>query len=460
MSARSLVGVAALSCLYLASGLALLWLLGALETVRQLVRLAGLAYVLGVGVVVSLWTLLVIAGVPLSIWVVGLVPCLVVACAAVAARNRRRALPRRGSPAEASNGVLVVALGIAASGILLEATFRVARLSGLYAWDAWAFWVPKAKAIYYFGGLDVAVFTSSSGPSYPPLVPVLDAALFHAMGRPDVTTLHLQYWLFGVGFVWAFVGILADRVPAWILWPFPLLLLVAPRLGRRFYITEADLLLDVLFVLAAMLVLLFLIDRASWRLIVATLLMSAMVLTKREGLLLLAALVAATVVASIRDRRFVWPRIGLSAAAAVAVSVPWRIWYLAHGIGGEGPSNGINPAQNTDRLWPSLRLAFDVLFSSDYWSVIVPVTIGALVLAALARRYVVAIFFGTLGALVVLGGGWITWAIPELPITQELGGNPIVRYMGAAALLGVAACPLLLASAWSAVTVDRKVEGP
>ena len=53
-------------------------------------------------------------------------------------------------------------------------------------------------------------------------------------GRPDVTTLHLQYWLFGVGFVWAFVGILADRVPAWILWPFPLLLLVAPRLGRRF----------------------------------------------------------------------------------------------------------------------------------------------------------------------------------------------------------------------------------
>ena len=185
-----------------------------------------------------------------------------------------------------------------------------------------------------------------------------------------------------------------------------------------------------------------------------------MVLTKREGLLLLAALVAATVVASIRDRRFVWPRIGLSAAAAVAVAVPWRIWYLAHGIGAKGPSNGIDPAENTERLWPSLRLAFDVLFSSDYWSVIVPVTIGALVLAALARRYVVAVFFGTLGALVALGGGWITWAIPELPITQELGGksdSPLHGRGGAPRRRGVPTAPRVSVVGGDR---DRKVEGP
>jgi hypothetical protein len=124
-----------------------------------------------------------------------------------------------------------------------------------------------------------------------------------------------------------------------------------------------------------------------------------------------------------------------------------------HGVTGEGPSDGLDPTENTERVWPSLKLAFDVLFSSDYWSVIVPVAIGAAVLAAFTRAFVLAGFVAT---LVTLGGGWITWSIPELPITQELGGNPIVRYIGAAALLCVATSPLLLASAWSAVTTREE----
>ena len=106
-------------------------------------------------------------------------------------------------------------------------------------------------------------------------------------------------------------------------------------------------------------------------------------------------------------------------------------------------------------MWPSLRLALDVLFAGGYWSVIVPVAIGALVLAAFAKAHVLAVFFGALVLLVTLGGAWITWAIPELEISQDLGANPIVRYMGAAALLCVTATPLLLAAAWSAVTNDE-----
>ena len=157
-------------------------------------------------------------------------------------------------------GIFVAAIGIAAAGVLMEALLRRSRLAGLYEWDAWAFWVPKAKAIYFFGGLDEDVFTTLPGPSYPPLVPVLDAAAFHLMGSPDVVTLHLQYSLLGLGFVWALAGVLAERVPAWILWPFVLLVLVAPRIGARFQITEADLLLDYLFVLAALLVVLWILD--------------------------------------------------------------------------------------------------------------------------------------------------------------------------------------------------------
>jgi hypothetical protein len=183
-----------------------------------------------------------------------------------------------------------------------------------------------------------------------------------------------------------------------------------------------------------------------------------MVLTKREGMLLAAVLLAAALLASARQWRSAWPALGVVAVVVAAVAAPWRIWYVVHGVAGEGPTGGgLDPTDNAERLWPSFRLAFDVLLSSDYWSVIIPVALGALLLAALARAYVFAVFFGTLAGLVTLGGGWITWAIPELEITQELGANPIVRYMGSAALLCAAASPLLLAAAWAAVTARGEV---
>ena len=112
---------------------------------------------------------------------------------------------------------------------------RAARLSGLYWLDGWSFWVPKAKAIYYFGELDEEFFTELPGPSYPPLVPVLDAAAFHVWGALTWSRCIAQYWLFACRVRLGAGGLLAERVPAWILWPFVLLLLVAPRIGRRFH---------------------------------------------------------------------------------------------------------------------------------------------------------------------------------------------------------------------------------
>jgi len=456
LTAHGLVGLALLNLLYLASGAGLLWYVRGWESWVEFARLAGLAFLVGVASVGSIWTLLLIVGVPFSLWLVLVVPVAVALAGLLVGRKRGRHRPGLGSIGNGS-GLIVTAFGLAAAGLFLEALFRNARLSGLYWWDAWSFWVPKAKAIYFFGGLDEQFFTTLPGSSYPPLIPVVDVAAFHLMGGPDVVTLHVQYWLFGVGFVWALSGVLSERVPAWLLWPFVLLLLVAPRIGERFHITEADLLLDFFFVGASILVLFWILDRERWRLALATILLCGMVLTKREGLLLAAVLLVAALLVSARDWRRTWPALGVLAAVVAAVAAPWRIWYVAHGVAGEGPSGGgLNPAESTERLWPSFRLAFDVLFSSSYWSVLVPVAVGALVLALATRAFIPAVFFGALVGLVTLGGGWITWAIPELPITQELGGNPIVRYMGAAALLCAAASPILLAAAWSAVTESEE----
>ena len=447
MSVQSLAGLVALNVLFLASGLAVLWLVRGWEIWSDVARLAGLTYLVGVVVLGSLWTMLLIVGVPFSLGLVLGTFGIVIAGASLAARRRGRTVPALRTR-ETHGRLLVTAFGISASALVLAGFFRGARLSGLYWWDAWAFWVPKAKVIYFFGSIDPALFKELPGSSYPPLVPVLDAAAFKLMGSPDVVTLHVQFWLFGVAFVWALAGLLAEHVPDWILWPFVLLVLVAPRIGTRFFITEADLFLDFLFVLACVLLFTWLRDRDRWRLVTGVVLICGAVLTKREGMLLAALLLFTTFAVTVRERGSAWRSLAVATVAVILVAAPWRIWYIAHGLAGETPTGG----PNTERFFPSFRLAFDVLFSSAYWSVLVPIAIGALGLGLLVRAYVPVLFFGLLVLLVTLGGGWITWVIPELEITQDLGGNPIVRYMGAAALLCAAATPLLLAGAWRAVS--------
>jgi hypothetical protein len=459
MTGQALAGLAGLNFVFLVCGASVLWVTRGWRSWLEFARIGGLAYLTGVAGVGVVWTLLLVASVPFSGWLVLLTAPAFLAAAVFGGHRLGRKRPSLGSIRGARASIVAV-VGVAAAGLLLEAMFRAARLSGLYNWDAWAFWIPKGKAIYYLDSLDEGFFTALPGSSYPPLVPVLDAAAFHAMGSVDVNTLHVQFWFYGAGFVWGLAGVLSERVASWILWPFVVVLLVAPRLGPRFMVPEADLLLDFFFVLAAVLVVLWLLDRQPWRLIVATILLGAMVLTKREGVLLACFVIAAAVLASAPRWREVWRPLAVASAVAVAVAIPWRAWYVVNGVGGEAPAGGgLDPRENTARLWPSLRLALDVLFASGYWNVIVAVGLGALIVGVLARAYGPVLFFGALLALVTLGGAWITWAIPELEITQELGANPIVRYMGAAALLCAAASPLLLAEAWNAAVPRReKVE--
>jgi hypothetical protein len=452
MTVHALTGLFALNALYLLCGAAVLWTARGWSTWLDFARLMGLAYMTGVVVAATLWMLLLIVGIPFSGWLILATPVALAVAAVAAGRRLGRSRPTLGA-LRGTDALLVTACGVAAAGLFLEGLFRKARLAGLYNWDAWSFWVPKGKVIYLLGELDAGFFTAFPGPSYPPLVPILDAAAFHAMGGLDVNTLHVQYWFFAVGFVWALAGLLAERVPGWILWPFVLLALVVPRLGPRFTIPEADLLLDAFFVLAAVLVFFWILDGGRWRLGLAAVLMCGMVSTKREGILLAALLLGTALAVSIRCRRGLWPPLFIAALAVSAVGAPWRIWYAVHGIEGEGAGGSLD----SGRLWDSLRLAFDVLFASDYWSVIVAVTLAALLLGLVGRAYVPVAFFGMLLVLVTVGGGLITWAIPELEITQELGANPIVRYMGAAALLCAAAGPIVLADVWERATKRANV---
>jgi hypothetical protein len=443
----SLLGLLALNLLFLLVGLTLLWAACGWRGWLEPARLAGVAYLGGVALLGSVWTLLLVVGVPLSVWLIAVTAIGVGAlCVLVGVRLGRR-LPPVGRLAIRSIS-LAAALGIAATGVVLEALFRSARLSGLYAFDAWVFWVPKAKAIYYYGGLDEQIFTTLPGPSYPPFLPTLEAAAFHFMGSADSVTLHLQLWALAAGFVVGVAGLLADRVPAWILWPFLVLLLVLPRTSEYLTAPLADFLLDELFVVAAILVALWLLEGGTWRLVFAGTLLSAAVLTKREGILLATCLLVAALAVSAR-RRDRWRPLLAMAATVALVAVPWRIWYAVQGLPGEAPpGGGLDPSAHGERIWPSIRLAVETLFDHGLWSVIAPLALLSIVLALLARSIAPALYVTTLLVLVTLGGAWSTWAFPDLPITAEESLNPIVRYTGAAVLLGAAASPLLLASAW------------
>jgi hypothetical protein len=450
VTVHAILGLAALNGAYAVLGVTLLWAIRGLPRWSDVLRLAGLGYLLGVAAFGVVWTQLLVVGVPFGGW--GIVLSLAFGAAAaggvgaVLGRSRPRGFGDTGRHASTA-AVLVTAVGVALTGLLLEALFRAARLQGLQAYDAWAFWVPKGKAIYFFGGLDEQVFTTFPGPTYPPLVPILDAASFHAMGDADTTTFHLQYWFLAVGAVAAIAGVLYRHVPAWLLWPPLLLVLTVPRIASGLLVPQADVLVDVLFVVGALLLALWLRDGRGWRLAAAAVVFAGAGLTKREGLLFAALTLAVALVASFGRLRAAWPRL-LGVAALVALAaLPWRLWYRSHGLGGEAPTDA-GAGGSVDRMLDALRLSVDVLFDTSLWSVVPVVALIAVGAALVWGDRRLAGFFAALLGLAFAGGAWVTYSYRDIPITANESVNPIVRYTVAVVLFAAASMPLLLASVW------------
>ena len=160
---------------------------------------------------------------------------------------------------------------------------RAGRLAGLSAWDAWAFWVPKAKAICFFGGLDEQFFRELANPTYPPLLPALEASAFHFMGSAMSSRCTCSS---GSGLWFRRRGGRPSGSPGFgpCALAVPPLVLVAPRVVGRNLDPQADFLLDYVFALAALLVALWLVDHQPWQLVAASLFLGAAMLTKGEGL--------------------------------------------------------------------------------------------------------------------------------------------------------------------------------
>jgi hypothetical protein len=451
MTVRALLGLALGNLLVLGTGGCLLWGARGLRSWVEVARLSGLAYMVGVAGLGVVSSIELVAGVPFR------TATIVLTCFGLAAAGLLlgRVLGRERPSQQDGDGTRGLGLVAASYGALVvvyvEALFRAGRLAALSSFDGWAFWVPKAKAIYFFGGLDEQFFRELAAPTYPPLLPALEAAAFHAMGSADVVTLHVQFWFFLTGFVAAVVGLLAPRVHAALLWPVVLLVLVAPRVVARSLEPQADFLLDYFFALGALLVALWLVERHAWQLCVASAFLAGAMLTKREGQLLAACIVVAALAASWGTRRAAWPRIALAAAAALALAVPWRLWFRSRGLTGELPESGfLGLFDHLDRPWPALQSVVRALLDYDLWLMVLPLAALAIVLAFVGGARVLPTYAAVVYGLAAAGFVWVLWSFTELqlPYEQDEGVNLLVRLCGSLVVLSAGLVPLLLDAAW------------
>jgi hypothetical protein len=440
----AIAGLVALNLSLIVVGTAALFALRGLRSWNEAVRLAGVAYMLGVALCGVVFVFELVVDLPFSLASIlateaGLaVAALLIGRGLGRTRPTGRLLLRRPSLLTLVIGALPV--------VYFEALFRSGRLAGLYEFDGWAFWVPKAKAIYFFGGLDHQFFAELPGPSYPPLVPAFEAAAFHFMGSPDVVTLHLQFWFFLVGFVAAVAGLLSPRVSPVFLWPPLLLLLATPHVIRYALQTEGDFLLDELLALAALLIALWLVEQRSWHLAAATVLLAAGMSTKREGYLLAACIIVAALAASWTAPRSMWPRLALIGVIAVVLTIPWRVLLAVRGLPGGGPeAGGTGLFSHLDRAWPSFRLALSTLFDFDIWLLIAPLGLLAIVVALVSGTRQLSLYAFALFALAIVAFAWTTWAFPSLPITKDPALNPMPRLTGGLVFPLSAMLPVLLA---------------
>ena len=460
MNTGGLLALAGLNALFAAAGVGLIAALRGFASWRALGLLLGVAHMAGFATVGLLSTELLVAGLGIGVGETVGVSLGILAAGLAVARLRGLPLPSlRARPSLDSSRLGLDALGVVPAVLvvlLALVTLRVGFGQGLLEWDGWAFWVPKGAGIYYFGHLDKDLFVSTAAPSYPILVPTLDALAFHFMGVVDAVTLHAQYAFLSCGFVFAAAGLLRPRVPRTVVWPF----LGLPFLGadfRYFAVAPmADLTLDYLFALGFVCLALWLVEREPAMLLVGGVFFAAALSTKREALLFVVAAVLAALVATVREARRCWPPLIAVAVAAWALNLPWRFWWQSRGIADQSsPVSFSGLFAHADRIWPGIRIVLTLLFDEQRWTIVAPLALAALVLAFAARRIGLATFFLVAMALCGAGLVWILWSITSLPL-DTTDQTPLPRAVGSIVLAATALTPLLLHQAWCAARPRRR----
>ena len=437
----SYVGLAVLDALLFGAGLGALYGLGFVRSGRDALRHSGLALVAGWAALGIVESTLLVLGAPLSRLVVALSAVgIATAGAFLARRVSARRLPLVGEPGPGSwiavAGASVVVVQFAA---LLR---RALAEGGPLQWDAWAFWLPKARSIVDFGGLDTGLggFTSFAHATYPPLLPALEASAFAIMGNTNASPLAVQHWVVAVAFIGALASLLGVRVRPAILWPCLALLALLPTFTSLLGSSLGDEPLMLLVGLGGACSALWLLERDVRFAALAGLFLAASALAKSEGLEIAAVVAATTLVVAVARP----PRQPLAPAlvllAPFAAILPWKIWTGINDVPASPDyrlSDALHPgllADRLDRLSYAAGKLPGYVFGPSHWLLAVPLMLAGALLAAprrpgLSLLALVSVFAVPLGLLVVY---WI-------------GFPPVEFYVATSAERGVASGVVLAA---------------
>ena len=450
----SLGGLLVAQVLYLAIGAGLLPLLRIAPTRALLLPRIGLAYFVGVAFAGILAAHLALFDAPLGLLELTILALVSLVLGWRRLRRTPSARPRLRAPdsplAWANAALGTLALGML--GVLLVHATRAFAARPLKEWDGWAIWATKAKALYEFGGVYDPVFTSYEPVAHPILLPSLEAIGFRAMGAFDGTLIHVQLIALAVGFVAALWSLLGDRVPLAVFGVGLLALMSASPVLAQLSTNLADVPLAFFVALGVVCLGRFVLAGEGWTLVAAALFLGAAMLTKSEGLLfaIAAFAAAATVVAASRE----WRRlghVGLSAGAALAILIPWRIYLAANDLRNAEYrlSDALDPgylADRSERVRPAVSRLWDELWSSE-WGFLPLLALIAIAGALLAGRYRLAAF-ALLWPVLAFAGLLLVYWISVVPVELTLtwtAPRVVVSLIVAAAALA----PLLVGEAWS-----------
>jgi len=439
----SYFGLAALDALLLTAGLGALYGLGLVRSGRDALRHAGPALVVGWATVGIGASTALVVGAPLTVWLLAAL-CAGIALAgmALAVRVPARPLPSVGETGAPS---WIAFAGAAVLFVQLAALLRRALDAGAPTeWDVWGFWLPKAKSLVEFGGLDTGLggFTSFAHPSYPPLAPALEGGAFAFMGDTSASPLALQHWLVAVAFVGALASLLAVRVRPAILWPSLALLALLPTFTVLIGSSLGDEPLMLLLALGGACAGLWLLEREGRYAALAGVFLAAAALTKDEGLPIALVIAGTTFVAAAlrTPRRPLAPALVL--LAPVAALAPWKLWLRLNDVPTSGDyrlSDLLHPAllaDRVDRLSYAAERLPGYMLEPGRWLLAIPLMLAAAVLAAPRRPALSAL--GLASVLAVPAG---------LLLVYWIGSPPVDWYVTTSAARGVAS-GVVLAAVW------------
>jgi hypothetical protein len=359
----------------------------------------GLSWLLGSGMIPWLSFGLDRLGVALNDQRVVLTAAAVVGLALLLRPGRgRQSAARRAGPATRSHRLLFIALGsLLAFQIVFVALLSTGR--PLAVWDSWANWGSKARTIFLEDGVTPAAISDPSRAvtllDYPLSVPLLEALLYGWLGAADdrlVGSLSLLTYLALLGVIY---GVLARwRAGRLVALTAAVAVASTTHLANLFAFVFPDAPLAAMTTVAAVYLLEWLAGGAAGVLLAAVMAAGLLPWIKREGAVLLAALLASALLVTLataagrRAIRRLAPYVLGALGAAALLAGPWWLFAANHAL----PNGAFLPltlptlAARLHRLPVTVGLLGRSLLGRDFNLVWPMVAVTALVVAWPATR--------------------------------------------------------------------------